>query len=94
MTVSGSEIRESSQRKSSSIRNLVKRSERKFNAKKELPADALRVFTHLKELHGEEYALTFVFIMRTVRCHQHYCVFILLFFIRLLTFLISIFSNF
>ena len=47
-----------------SIRNLVTLTAKKFEVTS-LPADMQRVYGHLVEKHGEEYALTFVFTMRT-----------------------------
>ena len=44
--------------------SVVSRSERRFDVNK-LPADMLRVYNALEEKYGEEYALLFVFTMRT-----------------------------
>lgn len=56
--------------KRQSLRHVVSLSERKFNVK-ELPADMFRVYSHLKAKFGEEYALIWVFTMRTaVELHR------------------------
>jgi len=47
-----------------SVRHVIALSERKFNVKT-LPADMLRVYRALESKFGEEYALLFVFNMRT-----------------------------
>lgn len=44
--------------------SVVSRSERRFDVDK-LPADMLRVYRALEEKYGQEYALLFVFTMRT-----------------------------
>ena len=44
--------------------SVMSRSERRFDVNK-LPADMLRVYGALEEKYGEEYALLFVFTMRT-----------------------------
>lgn len=44
--------------------SVMSRSERRFDVNK-LPADMLRVYRALEEKYGEEYALLFVFTMRT-----------------------------
>ena len=49
---------------SSSLAEVMVRSQHKFDTKS-LPADMQRVFKKLSAKHGEEYALTFIFIMRT-----------------------------
>jgi len=50
----------------SGIRQIVgSDTSRRFDVKT-LPEDIQRVFGHLKKLHGEEYALTVVFIIRTI----------------------------
>ena len=46
------------------IQEIVKFSERRFDVMT-LPADMQRVYNHLNEHFGEEYALLFVFTMRT-----------------------------
>jgi len=46
------------------LNSVVTRSERKFDADK-LPPDMLRVYRKLEEKYTEEYALLFVFTMRT-----------------------------
>ena len=48
-----------------SVRHVIKFSNRTFDVQKELPEDMQRVYSHLKDRVDEEYALTFVFIMRT-----------------------------
>lgn len=44
--------------------SVMSRSERRFDVNK-LPVDMLRVYRALEEKYGEEYALLFVFTMRT-----------------------------
>lgn len=51
-------------KQSSSLRDRVPRNRVKFDTTT-LPADMQRVYKSLKKLRGEEYALVFVFIMRT-----------------------------
>ena len=52
------------------IQRLINRKQYPFDTKT-LPADIQRVYGHLKRLHGEEYALTFVFIFNTaVELHR------------------------
>mmetsp|Transcript_41195 Transcript_41195/g.60989 ORF Transcript_41195/g.60989 Transcript_41195/m.60989 type:complete len:748 (-) Transcript_41195:196-2439(-) len=50
--------------KSSHIREVVSLTDRKFDVTT-LPKDMQRVYSHLEEDYGEEYALLFVFTMRT-----------------------------
>jgi len=54
----------------SAVRHIVKRHQQKYDISM-LPADLQRVYTHLKKMHGEEYALTFIFIFQTaVELHR------------------------
>jgi hypothetical protein len=54
----------------SAIRHIAVRKQHKFDTST-LPADLQRVYGHLKKVHGEEYALTFIFIFNTgVELHR------------------------